>query len=69
MGQEKREKKPTYQLTLFETDPESQESPPQGRLPKVPPGSPYYPLPGEDIQHYLRRVPGPVKLIRIEVPK
>ena len=34
-----------------------------------PPGSPYRPLPGENIQQYLQRVPGPVKILRVFDPE
>jgi len=34
-----------------------------------PPWSPYHPLPGENLQQYLRRVPGPVKILWIKVPE
>jgi len=69
MGQERREKKPTEQLTLLDLLRERQKSPSEEDLPEIPPESPYHPLPGENLQQYLRRVPGPVKILWIEVPK
>lgn len=52
MAQEKHEPKPT----------------PPPTPPGLPPDSPYRPLPGENIQQYLARVPGPVKVLSVETP-
>jgi hypothetical protein len=30
---------------------------------------PYKPLPGENIQQYLQRVPGPVRIVSVTPPK
>jgi hypothetical protein len=34
-------------------------------MPEPPKVDPYLPLPGENIQAYLQRVPGPVKIVRV----